>query len=44
VERTPTLENFELGRESRGLEMNNSGSLRNNFGTNREALFPAGLE
>jgi hypothetical protein len=42
VERTLTPENFESGREPRGLEMNNSRSLRNNFDTNREALFPGG--
>jgi hypothetical protein len=33
---------YELGREEKGMEMNNSGRLKNNFGLNREALFPAG--
>jgi hypothetical protein len=42
VERIPTPDGFDLGREGKGLEMNNSGRLRNNFGTNREALFSAG--
>jgi hypothetical protein len=31
-----------MGREEQGMEMNNSGCLRNNFGTNREGLFPVG--
>jgi hypothetical protein len=35
-------EGYELGREEKGLDMNNSGRLKNNFGLNREALFPAG--
>jgi hypothetical protein len=42
VERIPVPDGFDLGREGKGLEMNNSGWLRNNFGTNREALFSAG--
>jgi hypothetical protein len=36
VEGTPVPEDFDIGREKRGLDMNN------NFGTNREALFPTG--
>jgi hypothetical protein len=35
-------ERFDLGREGKRMEMNNSGRLKNNFGTNREALFSAG--
>jgi hypothetical protein len=42
VEKIPTPDGFDLGREGKGLEMNNSGRLKNNFGTNREALFSAG--
>ncbi len=42
VERIPMPEEFDLGTEGKGLEMNNSGRLRNNFGINREALFSAG--
>jgi hypothetical protein len=42
VENIVVPESFELGREEKGMEMNNSGRLRNNFGLNREALFPAG--
>jgi hypothetical protein len=41
-ERIPLLEGFDLGKEKKGMEMNNSGRLRNNFGMNREALFPGG--
>jgi hypothetical protein len=39
-ERVPLPESFELGREGKGMEMNNSGRLKNNFGMNKEALFP----
>jgi hypothetical protein len=39
-EKVPLPESFELGRESKGMEMNNSGRLKNNFGLNKEALFP----
>jgi hypothetical protein len=38
----PVPESFDMGREEKGLEMNNSGRLRNNFGMNREGLFPVG--
>ncbi len=44
VEKIPLTENFELGREEEGPKMNNSGRLRNNFETNREALFQGGTE
>ncbi len=40
LEEIPLPEGFELGREEKGMEMNNSGRLKNNFGMNREALFP----
>jgi hypothetical protein len=39
-EEIPLPEGFELGREAKGMEMNNSSRLKNNFGLNREALFP----
>jgi hypothetical protein len=38
----PIPESFDLGRERKGMEINNSNRLNNNFGTNREALFPGG--
>jgi hypothetical protein len=41
-ELTPVPEGFDMGKEKRGMDMNNSGRLRNNFGLNREALFPTG--
>ncbi len=41
-EKIPLPDGFVLGKESKGMEMNNSGRLKNNFGTNREALFPGG--
>lgn len=41
-ETIPLPDNFDLGKESKGIEMNNSGRLKNNFRTNREALFPGG--
>ncbi len=40
LEKIPLPESFELGREAKGMEMNNSGRLKNIFGMNREALFP----
>jgi hypothetical protein len=43
-ETIPLLERFDLKKESKGMEMNNAGRLKNNFGTNREALFPGGTE
>ncbi len=42
MEAIPIPEKFDLGLEEKGMEMNNSGRLKNNFGTNREALFSAG--
>jgi hypothetical protein len=42
METIPVPDGFDLGREGKGMEMNNSGRLKNNFGTNREALFSAG--
>jgi hypothetical protein len=41
-EKIPLPKGFVLGNESKGMEMNNSGRLKNNFGTNRELLFPGG--
>ncbi len=41
-EKIPLPEGFDMGKESKGMEMNNAGRLKNNFGTNREALFPGG--
>ncbi len=41
-EKIPLPEKFALGIESKGMEMNNSGRLKNNLGTNRESLFPGG--
>jgi hypothetical protein len=38
----PIPESFDLGRERKGMEINNSNRLHNNFGMNREALFPGG--
>jgi hypothetical protein len=42
VKTIPVPEELSLGKEGKGLEMNNSGRLRNNFGLNREGLFPTG--
>jgi hypothetical protein len=41
-EKIPLPDGFVLGNECKGMEMNNSGRLKNNFGTNRESLFPGG--
>ncbi len=40
MEKIPLPDGFDLGRETKEMEMNNSGRLKNNFGLNREALFP----
>jgi hypothetical protein len=42
LEQIPLPETFDLGTEEKGLEMNNSGRLKNNFGRNKEALFAEG--
>jgi hypothetical protein len=42
LEYIPLPETFDLGLEEKGLEMNNSGRLKNNFGRNKEALFAEG--
>jgi len=42
LEDMPLPEEYRLGLEKRGEEMNNSSRSRNNMGTNRKALFPKG--
>jgi len=39
-ERLPLPENYRIGLDKRGMVMNSSARPRNNFGTNKEALFP----
>jgi hypothetical protein len=41
-EMIPLPENFVLGKDVRGADLNHSGKFRNNFGTNKEALIPGG--
>jgi hypothetical protein len=43
-ERIPLPENFVLGKDVRGADLNHSGKIRNNFGTNKEALIPGGRD
>jgi hypothetical protein len=43
-ERIPLPENFTLGRDERGVDLNHSGKVKNNFGVNREALIPGGRD
>jgi hypothetical protein len=43
-ERIPLPENFALGRDERGVDLNHSGKVKNNFGVNREALIPGGRD
>jgi hypothetical protein len=43
MEAIPIPENFDLGLEEKGMEMNNSGRLKNNFGTNRRLCLRLGL-
>jgi hypothetical protein len=42
IETIPIPDHFEMGREEKGMEMNNSRRLRNNFGTNKEGLLLVG--
>jgi len=42
LEGMPLPEDYRLGLEKRGEELNNSSRTRNNMGTNRKALFPRG--
>ena len=42
-EKIPLPDSFDLGNERKGLDMNNSGRNVNNFGMNREPLFPGGM-
>ncbi len=42
IETIPLPESFDLGNETKGTEMNNSGRLKNNFGMNKEAPFSGG--
>jgi hypothetical protein len=43
-EMIPLPENFVLGKDVRGADLNHSGKIRNNFGTNKEALIPGGRD
>ena len=42
VEKIPLPEEFRLGLDGRGKEMNHSGRMKNNFGLNKRVLFPGG--
>jgi hypothetical protein len=39
-EKLPLPESYRIGLDKRGMVMNSSARSRNNFGTNKEALFP----
>jgi hypothetical protein len=40
-ERIPLPENYRLGLEGKGVDLNNSSRYRNEFGKNNRALFPS---
>jgi hypothetical protein len=41
-EKLPLPDTYKLGLDKRGMVMNSSARAKNNFGTNKEALFPKG--
>jgi hypothetical protein len=44
TEKIPLPENFRLGQDERGKQLNHSGRPNNNFGIKKEPLFPGGKD